>query len=116
MVYWKPDGGAVVYRAFVREPGMTAMIEAGDRSGLATLAEAAVAAATGGGGIGSSGGGAGGEGGGPVAAPVAMEYVSSIAASVDLTDDDISLEIITASVSGDRGNSSTFDTDVFTRN
>jgi hypothetical protein len=119
IVYWRSDTGGTLYRAYVGEPGMTAMIQAPDRSGLQSLAQAAVTTAMGDQG-GTSGGGAGGSGssgGGQVSfSAVALSGVASLSASVDIADDDVTLQIVTAGGAGDRGNTSTFDTDVFTRN
>jgi hypothetical protein len=122
IVYWQSDDGGLVYRAFEPESGMDALIYSPlpDRAKLEMLARSAVTAAIGE----TAGGTAGGDGGGSAGgisnsasgSAVAMRYVASISASIDTVDADVSLQVVTASASGTRSNTSTFNTDVFTRN
>ena len=115
LVYWMPDSGGVVYRAYEPVPGLAALINTPqpDRAALRILAQAAVAAAV----DGSALGGAGSTNFRTSrSSAVAMRYVASISASVNAAAGDVSLQVITASSGGGHGNSSTFNTDVVTRN
>lgn len=101
IVYWQPEPGGFVYRAFERADGLSQLIDSvpPNRAQLESLADAAVSSAS----IDPS-------------RTIAMRSVAMLSAFIDHNTEVTSLHVVSSGSAGGRSNTTTFDDDVFARN